>query len=107
MLKDHRCTHDKRSDIDGVFCGKVLDPEKEGGMPHLNGILKSIVKSNKHRDLNQHGEAPAHGVDLSPFVEEHDLLLKLCLIILVLLLEPIHLRLYLLHLLHRFHTDLG
>ena len=106
MLNDHGRTHDERSDIDGVLCGKVLDPKEEGSMPHLNRVLKGIIKGNEDRDLDQHGKTPAHGVDLPSFVKEHDLLLKLCLIILVLLLEPIHLRLYLLHLLHRFHTDL-
>ena len=106
MLNDHGCSHDERSDIDWVLCGKVLDPKEEGSMSHLNRVLKGIIKSNKDWDLDHHWEASAHGVDFSSFVKQHDLLLKPCLVIFILLFKPAHLRLYFLHLLHRFETDL-
>ena len=106
MLKDHGNSHDERRDIDGVFCRKVLDPPKKGSMPHLDCILKGIIKGNKDRDLDQHWKTAAHGVDLSPFIEQHDLLLQPSLVVLVGLSEPGHLGLDFLHFLHRFHTDL-
>ena len=106
MLNDHGRTHDEWSDIDRVLCGKVLDPKKEGSMPHLNRVLKGIIKGNEDRDLDQHRKAPAHGVDFSSFIEQHDLLLKPRLVVFKSLFEPAHLRLYFLHLLHRFETDL-
>ena len=106
MLNHHRRSHDERRDIDRVFGSKVLDPKEEGSMPHLNRILKCIVKGNEYRDLDQHRKAPTHGVNLSPFVEQHDLLLNPCLVVLVGFFESGHFRLYLLHPLHRFETDL-
>ena len=106
MLDDHGGTHDERSDINGIFCGKIHNPKEEGGMSHLDPILKSIIKGDEYRNLDEHWEATTHGVDLPPFVKKHDLLLKPCLIVLVLLFEPVHLRLHFLHLLHRLEADL-
>jgi len=107
LLDEHGCAHDERGDIDRIFRRKINNPKEEGRVSHLNPVLKGVVKGDENRNLNEHGEAAAHRIDLSPFVKEHDLLLKLRLIVLVLFLEPGHLRLNLLHLLHRFHTDLG
>ena len=106
MLDDHGRSHDEWCNIDRVFRSKVLNPKEERGMPHLNGELKCIIKGNEDRYLDQHGKAPAHGIDLPPFIEQHDLLLKPCLVVLVGFFESGHFRLYLLHPLHRFETDL-
>ena len=106
LLNDHGRPHDDRRDIDRVFRREILDPQEEGGMPHLDRILQGIIKGDEDRNLNHHGKASAHGVDLSPLIEEHDLLLKPCLVVLIGLSEPGHLRLDLLHLLHRFEADL-
>ena len=78
-----------RRDIDGVFRREILNPQKEGGMSHLDRILQRIIKGNKNRDLNHHGKASAHGIDLSPFIEEHDLLLKPCLVVLIGFSQPV------------------
>ena len=44
LLDDHGGTHDERSDIDWVFCRKILDPKEEGGMPHLNRVSEEHYK---------------------------------------------------------------
>src|SRR3989337_2653536 len=76
-------------------------------MSHLNGILQRIIKGDEYRNLDQHGKTSAHGVDLPPLIKKHHLLLEPCLVVLVRLFQPAHLRLYLLHFLHRFEADLG
>jgi len=106
LLNDHGDPHHNRRDIEWVFCRKIQDPHEEGCMPHLNCILKGIIEGDKDRDLNEHGKATAHGVDLPSFVEQHDFLLNPSLVVLIGLFEPVHLWLDLLHLFHRFHANL-
>ena len=76
-------------------------------MSHFERILQNIVKGDKNRDLNHHRETSTQRVNSPPLVQQHDFLLEPCLVVLVRLSQPVHLRLDLLHFLHRFETNLG
>ena len=76
-------------------------------MSQFNGTHQGPIQGEENRYLNHHGKASAQGVNLPPFVQVHHLPIEASLIILVLLPQHCHFRLYLLHLLHRHVALLG
>jgi len=74
---------------------------------HLNTHEQHLVQGKKYRNLQDHGQAAAQGIDFVGLVEVHDLLVHGGRIAFVLFLELDHLWLQLLHVLHGFETLLG
>src|SRR3990172_2168870 len=99
LLEEHRDPHEqgKQADRDRVprhrdvpqelGGGQVVDPEEERGVPELDRHEEPLVERDEDRDLEEHREAAAHGVDLVRLVEIHHLLLLPRLVVLVLLLD--------------------
>src|SRR3990170_2155043 len=99
LLEEHRDPHEqgKQADRDRVprhrdvpqelGGGQVVDPEEERSVPELDRHEEPLVERDEDRDLEEHREAAAHGVDLVRLVEIHHLLLLPRLVVLVLLLD--------------------
>src|SRR3972149_1752311 len=99
LLEEHRDPHEqgKQADRDRVprhrdvpqelGGGQVVDREEDGSVRELDRHEEPLVERDEDRDLEEHREAAAHGVDLVRLVEIHHLLLLPRLVVLVLLLD--------------------
>jgi len=79
--------------------------EGERRMTDFDGIKQDFIEREENRNLDDHGQAPAHGIDFVPAVELHHLFVQLLLIVFEFLPQFGNLRLDLLHLFHGFVAD--
>ena len=76
-------------------------------MTQLNGRHQHPVQGKEKRNLNNHRQTTANGIDLVRLVHGHHLLIHLGRIVFKLLFQLGDLGLQFLHVLHRLHTLLG
>ena len=106
-LPEHGATHEDREEIDWeaeqmgdrVGLGEVVDPE-EVAVAQFDRAPEHRVESEKDRDLDEHRETSAEGIDPVLLVELHQLLVHLLRVVLILLAKFRHLRREKLHPLH-------
>ena len=109
-LPEHRATHQQRERVhveiqagdreDRVRSGEIVSPE-EGGAAEFNRALHHLEESDEDRNLKQQRQAASERADFVLLHELHHLLVHLGRVFLELFLDGLHLRLQLLHALHR------
>src|SRR5258706_3557825 len=113
LLGQHAAAHQQSQDRNPRVASRQADRERlpvgpeevldqqELRMAQLDGSEQRAVEPDENRKLEQHRQAAPEGVHLVAPVELHDLLVQAFLVVLGLFLDPLHLRLEFLHLLHR------
>jgi hypothetical protein len=76
-LQQRGQSHQQRQDEEGIRHRKVMNPANPGRVANFHAGLQHPVQSHEDRDLNDDGQAAAHGVDLLLAVDAHHLLLHL------------------------------
>ncbi len=108
LLDEHRDTHRDGEDVQRVLGRKVVDPARdERRLVQFHSIKQCIVESKPHWHLYQHGETTRYRIDALFDIHVHHFTLEALLVVAILFFQAIHLRLELLHLLHRSHAAVG
>src|SRR5438128_5441201 len=91
-------------DAEPVALRQILDPAEKRGLPQFNRMAERLIQTDKHRQLHEHGQAAAQGINFVAAVELHHLFIEPLAVVLVLLPQPFQLGLELAHFGHGFET---